>query len=88
MRSTRFLIVLLAVAAVAWPLATPAPAQDKAVFIPLLVYRTGPYAPNGIPWANGFNDYYIDRSSAPRLTFPHQTVGHTGRPHGQAQGEG
>ena len=27
-------------------------------FIPLLVYRTGPYAPNGIPAANGFNDYY------------------------------
>ena len=27
-------------------------------FIPLLVYRTGPYAPNGIPAANGFVDYY------------------------------
>jgi branched-chain amino acid transport system substrate-binding protein len=22
------------------------------------VYRTGPYAPNGIPWNNGFNDYF------------------------------
>jgi len=27
-------------------------------FIPMLVYRTGPYAPSGIPVANGFRDYY------------------------------
>ncbi len=27
-------------------------------FIPALVYRTGAYAPNGIPWANGTSDYY------------------------------
>jgi branched-chain amino acid transport system substrate-binding protein len=27
-------------------------------FFPLFVYRTGPYAPNGIPSANGFQDYY------------------------------
>ena len=27
-------------------------------FIPMLVYRTGPYAPNGTPVANGFRDYY------------------------------
>ncbi|TRZ89350.1 MAG: ABC transporter permease [Rhodocyclaceae bacterium] len=26
-------------------------------FFPLLVYRTGAYAPNGVPWANGFLDY-------------------------------
>src|SRR2546421_4204155 len=26
-------------------------------FIPRLVYRTGPYAPNGIPFANGYADY-------------------------------
>ena len=25
---------------------------------PLLVYRTGPYAPSGIPVANGVRDYY------------------------------
>jgi branched-chain amino acid transport system substrate-binding protein len=23
----------------------------------LLVYRTGAYAPNGVPWANGYADY-------------------------------
>jgi branched-chain amino acid transport system substrate-binding protein len=27
-------------------------------FIPVLVYRTGPYAPSGIPVANAFRDYY------------------------------
>lgn len=26
-------------------------------FVPLLVYRTGPYAPSGTPWANGKQDY-------------------------------
>ncbi len=31
--------------------------QAKEQFIPLLVYRTGPYAPNGTPWANGKQDY-------------------------------
>jgi branched-chain amino acid transport system substrate-binding protein len=45
-------------AAVVGSLAVPALAQDKTMFIPLLVYRTGPFAPNGIPSANGFNDYF------------------------------
>lgn len=35
----------------------PAHAQAKEQFFPLLVYRTGPYAPNGVPFANGFQDY-------------------------------
>ncbi len=35
----------------------PAGAQAKEQFIPLLVYRTGPYAPNGVPIANGMQDY-------------------------------
>ena len=34
----------------------PAQAQNEQ-FIPALVYRTGPYAPNGIPFANGYADY-------------------------------
>ncbi len=37
--------------------ATAAVAQNEQ-FIPMLVYRTGPYAPSGIPVANGFRDYY------------------------------
>ena len=36
---------------------TDAAAQPKEQFFPLLVYRTGPYAPNGTPWANGKQDY-------------------------------
>ena len=32
-------------------------AQAKEQFIPLMSYRTGPYAPNGVPWANGKEDY-------------------------------
>ena len=38
-------------------LPTAAVAQAKEQFFPLLVYRTGPYAPNGTPWANGKQDY-------------------------------
>ena len=32
-------------------------AQANEQFVPLLSYRTGAYAPNGIPWANGKQDY-------------------------------
>ena len=35
----------------------PVLAQAKEQFFPALVYRTGPYAPNGVPWANGYVDY-------------------------------
>src|SRR5213592_3669060 len=38
-------------------LAGNAQAQAKEQFIPVLSYRTGPYAPNGVPWANGYVDY-------------------------------
>ncbi len=31
--------------------------QANEQFVPALVYRTGPFAPNGVPWANGFIDY-------------------------------
>jgi branched-chain amino acid transport system substrate-binding protein len=46
------------VVAVVSSLAAPsAYAQAKEQFFPLLSYRTGPYAPNGVPWANGKQDY-------------------------------
>jgi branched-chain amino acid transport system substrate-binding protein len=32
-------------------------AQSNEIFIPVLVYRTGAYAPNGVPWADGYVDY-------------------------------
>ncbi|MDP1690732.1 MAG: ABC transporter substrate-binding protein [Burkholderiaceae bacterium] len=34
-----------------------AAATGKAQFFPVLSYRTGAYAPNGAPWANGYVDY-------------------------------
>lgn len=37
--------------------ADKASAAEDGIFIPGLVYRTGAYAPNGIPFANGFKDY-------------------------------
>jgi branched-chain amino acid transport system substrate-binding protein len=36
---------------------TTAHAQAKEQFFPALVYRTGAYAPNGVPFANGYVDY-------------------------------
>ena len=38
-------------------LPSTASAQGKEQFFPLLSYRTGPYAPNGVPWADGKQDY-------------------------------
>jgi len=50
-----------AIAALLGATAAAVPAQAQAPneqFIPHLVYRTGAYAPNGIPFANGVADYY------------------------------
>ncbi len=52
------LLTLLALVVALGPTAGPTLAQDKSVFIPLLVYRSGPFAPSGIPIANGFVDYF------------------------------
>ena len=51
-------LALAACFAAAGLAASPAAlAQAKEQFFPLLVYRTGAYAPNGTPWANGKQDY-------------------------------
>ena len=42
---------------IAAPAAGTAWAQAKEMFVPSLVYRTGPYAPSGTPFANGMWDY-------------------------------
>jgi branched-chain amino acid transport system substrate-binding protein len=47
----------LLLAALLGAAAAGALAQAKEQFFPLLSYRTGPYAPNGTPWANGKQDY-------------------------------
>ena len=57
MKLSKIVIAAAVVAAGASSLATSAMAQAKEQFFPLLSYRTGPYAPNGVPWANGKQDY-------------------------------
>jgi branched-chain amino acid transport system substrate-binding protein len=52
----------LAAAALCIPLASTAQTKGATAgkgeqFFPVLVYRTGAYAPNGTPWSNGFVDY-------------------------------
>lgn len=55
MKLSKTLIAAAALVAGLGSFASVAQAQEQ--FIPLLSYRTGPYAPNGIPWANGKQDY-------------------------------
>ena len=56
MKTNKLLLPAL-LAAFALSAATPVLAQSKDQFVPVLSYRTGPYAPNGTQWANGFVDY-------------------------------
>ncbi len=53
----RKITLAIAVAAIAVPMAA-ATAPAAELTIPSLAYRTGPYAPNGIPFANGYADYW------------------------------
>ena len=53
----KFKLVLLAIVTGSTLFSVPA-AFAAEQFFPLLVYRSGPYAPNGIPFANGFVDYF------------------------------
>ncbi|MCA8930288.1 MAG: ABC transporter substrate-binding protein [Alphaproteobacteria bacterium] len=54
-----FLRTLTLAAAAAAAIATAVPAfAEGGHFIPVLSYRTGPYAPNGVPFANGYVDYF------------------------------
>ncbi|MGZ5180739.1 MAG: ABC transporter substrate-binding protein, partial [Ramlibacter sp.] len=55
--SIRHILLAGLVAGAALAAAPAAFAQAKEQFFPLLSYRTGPYAPNGTPWANGKQDY-------------------------------
>ena len=49
--------VAVTLSALAVPTRT-AHAQANTQFLPSLPYRTGPYAPNGVPFANGRVDYF------------------------------
>lgn len=52
------ILARVALAAAAATLAAGALAQTPEQFFPVLTYRTGAYAPNGIPMANGYVDYF------------------------------
>ena len=57
LKSLAFAAAIVAAATSTTLTSTAAFAQAKEQFFPVLVYRTGAYAPNGIPWANGYVDY-------------------------------
>src|SRR5436309_5473715 len=50
-------LAVLAAAVAGFGLGVHSAAAQNEQFIPRLVYRTGPYAPNGIPFADGYADY-------------------------------
>jgi len=57
MRATYLALGAIVAAGLASPLATtPVQAQDT-IFVPLMTYRTGPFAGSGTPIANGMHDY-------------------------------
>ena len=80
MRLSKTSIAIAAAGAIvgaAW--AETARADYDSYTVPNLVYRTGAYAPNGIPLANGFIDYFnmlnardggVDAGSRRRCTPP------------------
>src|ERR1700747_1159996 len=57
MRLIRKSLAVAAVAITACGLGAGTTFGQSEQFIPRLVYRTGPYAPNGIPFADGYADY-------------------------------
>jgi branched-chain amino acid transport system substrate-binding protein len=57
MRAKRLIVSVAAAASLGiFPLASKAWGQD-GIYIPLLTYRTGPFAASGTPIANGMHDY-------------------------------
>ena len=56
MTTGKFGLILAASAALGLSATAPAFAQDS-IYVPLLTYRTGPFAGSGIPIADGMRDY-------------------------------
>jgi branched-chain amino acid transport system substrate-binding protein len=56
-KSLALAAALVAAGAASTLTAPAAHAQAQEQFFPVLVYRTGAYAPNGVPFANGYVDY-------------------------------
>ena len=51
MNAREVVVGVLTAAIMGAPMAAPAMAQTKEMFVPSTVYRTGPYAPSGTPFA-------------------------------------
>jgi branched-chain amino acid transport system substrate-binding protein len=59
MNVKNILMGVIGAAILAAPFTAPAPAAaEDSLYLPNLVYRTGPFAPGGVPIANGFADYW------------------------------
>src|ERR1700760_5002311 len=56
MRAKQIVLGAVAAALGLCALAVPA-AAEEGIYVPLLTYRTGPFAGSGIPIANGMHDY-------------------------------
>ena len=56
-RSLKLAAAMLAVSGTLAAASVPAVAVAAEQFVPLLAYRTGSFAPLGIPWADGKMDY-------------------------------
>ena len=54
----KFAIGAMSAAVMAGAIATTTAMAQDTLFIPSMVYRTGPFAPNGVPFANGYKDYF------------------------------
>ena len=54
----RYLKIGALAAALAGPWTVPGAVAQDGLCIPTFVYRTGAFAPNGIPIADGFKDYF------------------------------
>ena len=57
MKYSRFSLGLAAAVALTVVGTAEVAIAEDTIFLPGLTYRTGPYAPNGIPFGNGFRDY-------------------------------
>ena len=58
MNVRQLILAVAVVAAGASAVPTSAFAQTKEQFFPGLPFRTGAYAANGVPWSNGYSDYF------------------------------
>lgn len=57
MKLTKLILAAVGLAVGVGGVAVSVPASAADQYIPSMVYRSGPYAPNGIPFADGYADY-------------------------------